>query len=258
LSQEKALEISQELNNKIFSFDQDQDTKIICETNMGSNQDNYLLGNNEKCTIYQSLTNQNKKNADLENENKELIDIIFMDEEEKSKSELSKITEVDFSNKQFSQDKYTNSIINSNFENEKLNDQINKSSNKPFNENPQVEIYKQNAALLLSSSESIDFTKSNNNSVRENMDYSLDEKTLNSIMEMNPITKIHLKPKKHKPKSRSLDVHYMKNQNDPNKNQILKFNKHKTEMTNHELKKNKIKFESEANELGIHSNLNQL
>jgi hypothetical protein len=169
----------------------------------------YLLGQNEKSSMIEKIKDRNveieRKETKMSND-RELIDIVIMEDEEKS--QLSKITEVEYSHNQFSQEKTTNSYINSNFEPEKLNDQINNKNNygtspthKRTLTNPGVK-----APGVHVSSDSLYFTRSNNNSGFENSDFKKEDPEKHQEVQMNLLSKINFNQKKHKNKSRSLDL----------------------------------------------------
>ena len=219
--------------NKTFNLQKSVNKKSLFEKNSElKNQDlktEYILGSNEKTHIVRQLNEKqnNIKSQEMSgNENGELIDIVFVDEEPESepKSELSKITEVEYSYKQLSQDKQTNSFLNSNFENDKYNDHRNHTSKKSSVEIKPCPILRGSTNILQASSKSINLTKSNNISVIENLNYSLEEQKPNSPPMMKRVTRIKLKQMEHKSKSRSLDIqcinHLRTSQEEDKKNAV--------------------------------------
>lgn len=196
---------------------------------------NYLLGHGEKMQKMDELGQEEKRAQSPElgrNGSRELIDIVFVDDESERKSELSKITEVECSHKQFSQEKLTNSFLNSNFENDKTNEHMNRTSKKSSVEVAPCSLFRKSTQFLQASSKSINLTKSNNISVIENLNYSLDEKQPNSPVAVKRVARIKLKPIDHKSKSRSLDIQCLNHLRTSHEEELAKYRKYKTLLSN--------------------------
>lgn len=195
----------------------------------------YLLGTHEKKQAEKKPGEEGALAPALEpaaKDSQELIDIVFMENGSEPKSELSKITEVEYSYKQFSQDKHTNSFLNSNFENDKTTEHVNQTSKKSSVEVPASSVFRRSTPFLQASSKSINLTKSNNVSVIENLNYSLDEPHPNSPVAVKRVTKIKLRPVEHKPKSRSLDIQCLNHLRTSQEEELAKYRKYKTLLSN--------------------------
>lgn len=164
-------------------------------------------------------------------EPQELIDIVFVDEASESRPEslLSKITEVECSHKQFSQEKLTNSVPHSAFENDKLPEQLNWTSKKSSVE--ALPAPPGSTPFLQASSKSINLTKSNNASVADDRG-SFPEEGPSSPGVARRIAKIKLRPTELRPKSRSLDIQCVQSLRSGRQEELAKYRKYKTLLSN--------------------------
>lgn len=220
-------------------------TRLVDENKDKENKTKeYILGKNEKTSVLSRLKNiqASDVNKKIINE-KEFIDIIFIEDEKETQSELSKITEVEYSLKHYSHEKFTNSFVNSKIENDKLNDQIiHKFSTSPTHKRSLTSNKPKQQAVQISS-DSLFFTRSNNNSKFEHSDLKIEDKNIEKDFPKNPLGKINFQNVGHRSKSHSLDLGLTFLKKIDAKSEFKNYQKNKTFDNN-----NQIKFDEKKNQ----------